>query len=237
MTEEKILFFLNIDADSPVNKSLIKGMLCFDIGVSIYIFIADFILEIIQGALFKVITIFFFVIADIVFGIIIKRIKIPTQIYKNICIIMLISSIKLFYGALLFSRIEDKGFGIPHFLVFFICVSLAFWNILRRYRYFQDLKNLSIKETNNKWEKKNKGIGAFIFPISTTAVAAFVLSRCISRTININMGFVCWALACIWMFIMSLFLQNHIISMRYEVSNIFSHKTGKTKTHGDGSVC
>ncbi|MBQ4119874.1 MAG: hypothetical protein IJD45_05740 [Clostridia bacterium] len=223
MTDEKILAFLQLRKDSGINKSLAKTLIWFDVGVTIAVLIINLLLCKMGMTVFNIICISILVITDIVFAIWYLNFKIPTQIYKYASVVMSITMLKLFYGSIVFSVKYQEKITFLHIIVFIVCVVLSFINIIRRRKYLKDLETMSIKETEKKWAKKDKGIGVFVLPISTTAVLAITLSRVFSNTLSdkIGLGFILWTLACLWSIMIVLFIQNWMLVNKYKIADIF----------------
>lgn len=233
MTEEKILSFLNLHKDSSINKSVAKIVLCFDICFTLAVLIISLLLCKIGITAFNIICTSALLITDIVFSIWYSKLVIPTQLYKYVSVIMLVTILKLLYGSIVFSIKYKEEFNFLHIIVLIVCVVISFVNIIRRRNYLKDLETMSIKNTEKKWEKKDKGIGVFVLPISTTAMFAIVLSRILSKNLldKIGLGFLLWALACIWSIMAVLYIQNWILVSKYKITNVF----GKGNT-GEGSM-
>ncbi len=227
MTEEKILSFLNLHKDSGINKSVAKILIWFDVGFTLAVMMITLLLCKIEMTIFNIICLSVLIITDIVFTIWYSKLKIPTQVYMYGAVVMLVTILKLLYGSIIFSIEYEEKVNFLHLIIFIICVVLSFITVVRRIRYLKDLETLSIKETEKKWAKKDKGIGAFILPISTTAVLALILSRILSNTLSdkVGLGFILWSLACLWSIIAALFIQNWILVNKYKIADVFTNKS------------
>lgn len=227
MTEEKILSFLNLHKDSGINKSVAKILIWFDVGFTLAVMMISLLLCKIEMTIFNIICISILIITDIVFTIWYLKLKIPTQIYKYGSVVMYVTILKLLYGSINVSIKNEEKFNFLHIIIFVVCVVLSFITVVRRIKYLKDLETLSIKETEKKWAKKDKGIGVFVLPISTTAVLALILSRILSNTLSdkVGLGFVLWALACFWSIMSVLFTQNWILVNKYKIFDVFTHRS------------
>lgn len=226
MNNEKILAFLNLDKDSSINKSVAKILIWFDICFTLAVMIISLLLCENGTAIFNVGCLCLFVITDIIFAIWYSRLKIPTQIYKYGSVVMLITILKLLYGSIFFLWENEEKVSFFHLIIFIACIILSFVNIIRRRKYLKDLEIMSIKETKKKWAKKDKGMGVFVLPISTTVVLVLILSRFLSNTLldNIGLGFILWAIACLWSIPTVLFMQNWILVKKYKTADVFMIK-------------
>lgn len=224
MCEEKLLAFFNLDKDNPMDSSLLKGLMWFDICVTVFIILELLFLYNMKLGVINLVIISGFILIDIVFAVWLTQIKIPPKTFLYSVVVLATSSLKLIYGSFVFAILENINISVWYASIIIFFATLTLLNVRRRNKYFNDLKHLSIKETREKWDKKNKGIGLFVLPISTTASISFLLSRVTSRTVQIDLSFILWTLACIWLFIMILYLQSFIIAKKYKIADIFSNQ-------------
>ena len=225
MTNEKILAFLNIDIDQPIDKTLEKILFWFDFSFTFFIIVGGLLTKVLQEMDFSTVFILGFIISNILFAIWIKFSNNHEQIYLYATVVPIISSTKLMYGSWVFSKLENENFSIWYIMVLVLFVSLGLFGVFRKQQFLHDLKVTTIKQARKNLEKKNKGFGVIVMPLSVTASIAFVLARVFSRNLNVGLGFILWALACIWLFMSMGFMYNYIIARKYKVADIFLKKS------------
>lgn len=219
MTDEKILAFLNIEKE--IDKSLMKIVFWFDFFSTIFIVIGGFTLEVLTKTYIEILVVLSFIGSIFIFAIWLAFAKNPVQVYYYTTVVTMVTSIKLIYGSNKFSILENENFTIWHITVLLFFILLAMVGILKKHQFLNDLKVMTIKQAQKKMDKKNKGKSAIFLPVSLTGCVAFLLSRVFSKTFDLGLGFILWALASIWIFLSLGSIYNFVISKKYNVANIF----------------
>ena len=224
MTQEKILAFLNMEKDKPIDRGFMKLMFWFDLAFSVFIIIVGLLFDVFATPVFSIIISLSFIVTIICFAVWLILAKNPAQLHLYMAVVTTTSVAKLVLGSMVVSSWEKMSFSVLHIIVTMFFVSLALYGVLKKQRVLKELKTNSVKQVQKNLEKKNKGVGAIVMPISTTATLGFFLSRVLSRTFNIGMGFLLWVLASIWLLMAIGAIYNYIIAKKYKVADIFSKK-------------
>ena len=224
MTQEKILFLLNIEKDKPIDKGTMKLIFWFDVGVSVFIILVDLLFNVFTTTVFRTMTLLGFIITIIFFAVWLKLARNPTQLHLYMAVVTAVTVAKLVLGSMVISSWEKMSFDVLHIIVtiFFVCLALSL--MLKKQRILKELKTNSLKQVQKNLEKKNKGVGATIIPISVVSALGVALSRVASRTLNLGLGFILWSLASVWSFMVIGAVHNCIIEKKYKVADIFSKK-------------
>lgn len=223
MTDEKILAFFDMSIEQSINKSIMKILFWFDFCFTFFIVAGGLLTRVLQAAFYSVFVIVVFILSDMLFAIWLKFAKNPAQVHSYVATVLLVSTAKLLYGSNIFSKLENEIFSIWYIVIMFFFISLALLGILKKHQILQDLKVTTIKQARKNVEKKNKGLGPIVMPVSITASIAFVLSRVFSRTFDVGLGFILWVLASIWVFMSITSIYNLIVARKYRVADIFKN--------------
>lgn len=219
LTREEILAFLNADKGSHADKFFMKMMLWLDCGFYFAIAIFGLLLKAIGFDTINLIINSAFVLQIILFWVWYKFINNISQTYMFAFVTSIMTTLKLVYGYLVFQIQDSREFGSMifgpfHIIVLIIILALAVYISLRLYKAFKSI------------ESKNKDTSKKTFVIATIAcsgISAPLLLHLLGddikeqlKILGLGIGFCFWTLACIWLFMVILFIPKLIISQRYK---------------------
>ena len=230
MSKEKLLYLLDINGNMDLNKNNAKALLWTDISFLGFIVAVGALFKCISNSIFDIVAICLFVFTTILLW---RRHKTSNNLTLNvICIplILLKSTLQLFYGYWIFANGEARDYGYSVFswmhamiaIVFFIVVTYI---VLLYVKLYKDVKKMSVEELGER-EKKAK-IRAneilkdhpwiTILPVLIpTPYIASKIFKIWTVGMGLGVGLGMWMLACCWVFLTSLFFPKFVIYMKHK---------------------
>ena len=231
MTEDKILAFLNLNKDKQIDKSLMKCLFWSDFSFTVAIIIFGLLLHIFQFLFLDYVFLCGSFVSIIFFAMWLKLAKNAASEISFSTYVVLISTLKLFYGYLCFSNMEKIEYGYPRFTYFhlialLVFVSLGFHICWRFYKIFQYSKTHTIKQVRKYIEKKNgKFLWIPLFIGSPMLLVKLLKGKMIDMRLGI--GFCFLVLACVWLFFFLMSIPKYVVMKKYKVANILSVKVNQ----------
>ena len=225
MTEEKILAFLNLDKQTPNNKFVEKCYCGLNVLFTIIVASAMLLVSLTEAN----------VILAIVFGIVDLSLAIVVVINKNSAtgyfigagsLILMIS--KLLIGYVFFAKIEFVNGGTPKFTwIHLLILLMAFWIgvylCMILYRNYKIIEKNPITKAKKKMEEKYR-VPKWL-PIASIILSCPMLFVRLIRnglaSLRLEIGFLFFALACIFGAMLSVCLFKCVVIFRFKVYKFF----------------
>ena len=223
MTKEKILAFLNMDPKQPVDTFSMKLFTWFYFSFGAVIILFSTLFAVAEKIAFSwpcILFAVFFSVSCIIFFVSIRFVKKVVFEWFYHTIVVLFSVLALFYGWIVFSKIDYLEYGYSrfswlHVSVLFATLVLSGYMIMKFIWVFRLIKEHSVEYAQEVVKGKTH-IGV---PI-VIGVSPFVIVRALRgsfETMGIGMGFAIWALMCIWLFFFLVLLTRICIILKYKV--------------------
>lgn len=230
MSQEKLLYLLDINGDGKFNKNNAKALLALDVSFSFAIVGVGMLFKCISNSIFDIIAICLIFLATIVFFIWYKIAKSLASSVTYIPSLLLKSMLQLFYGYWIFAKGEMRDYGYAVFswvhATIAIVASIGIIYIVLLYcKLYKDVKKMSVRELLER-ESKTKiraneilRVHPWITLLPALLPTPYIGSK-IFKTWTIDMGlgvgFGMWALACCWAVLSSLYFPKLIIYIKHK---------------------
>ncbi len=226
MTEEKLLAFLNLNKSKKIDKTMMNIVLWFDVGFSLMIIVFGMLLRCIDFTCTNMVIMFFMIIVDIIFFVLIRATENPVGEILHTPKIILSSIIKLLYGYWIFAKKEVIEYGYPlftwlHAIVLILCIIGSVYMIVKFVKVYQELQKSTLKSALKKIKKESK-VTIWLLRLSVIFLMIFViLFRTARAKLGIGIGFFMWSLACIWFLFVLVLIPKYVIAKKYDIYNLF----------------
>lgn len=229
--KDKILSFLNLKCDN-IDKSLMKIALWFDFAYTVVIIAFGFILNCIDLSWLNFGIVFLFVVGTIFLYVVYVKLRNPAQQFLYTVIVLFSSSIKLFYGYVIFANGEYIEYGrsrftVLHALVLIMSIFLSIYYLSKFYKVYSNF----FKSFCDNKTQQHKKTPKWLLMISSFSPMVFVrLSEKNLLDLDVGVNFAFWILACIWFSMIYMLLPKCIIVKKYNVKDWF--EISNTDTEG-----
>ena len=228
MTEEKILAYLNLGKNQKIDKWIMKCVFWFDVSFTWGIILFGLLLRAIEISVINIIFISFSAIINIVCLIWCKKAVNPVTELSYTCVVLAVTVVKLFYGYIVFSKMEAAVDGYPRFswlygvvLAVALLIVLYMWS--RMYGIFKDLKTNTIEQARENIKKKKTWF--WWIPISVGPPMIYVrLLEDGLENMGLGIGFGLWVLACVFLCLTLMAIPKYIIAKKYKVADVFENE-------------
>lgn len=223
MPKEKLLAFLNLDPKQPVDTFSMKLFTWFYFSFGAVIILLGTLLAVPNKIAFSwadILFAVFFLFSCTGFFVSIRFVKNVVFKWFHHTLVVFSSVLVLFYGWIVFSKIDyiEDGysrFGWLHVAVLFAALVLSGYMIMKFIWVFRLIKEHSVEYAKEIVRGKTH-VGV---PIVVGA-SPFVIVRALRgsfETMEIGGGFPIWALMCIWLFFFLVLLTRICIILKYKV--------------------
>jgi len=232
MTQEKVLFFLGLEKKQKIDKSSMKFAFWFDFIATMVIVICGLLFDLLPIIPLNISWFSFLILIDVVFFIFLKLIYNPALIFLYDVIVFLTTTLKLMYGYIIFSKVElmEDGYSMitwVHIIVLVCAVLASVYFLIVFYKVYQNLKNNTEEYIVTKISQKNKTSKFKWIIIILGALSPMAMVRLLEDSMQnagLGIGFALWSLACIWLFLTSLFIPKLIVAVKYNAFSWFKNK-------------
>ena len=221
MNRDKLLYLLDIDDNNKKDKGNIKALLIFDIVFLFVIVGVGMLFQCISNSIFNIAAIAFFFCTTIIFYIWYKKVNnlVSNVIYMPL--ILLKSTLELFYGYWIFSTGEMRDYGYQIFSWIHATIAIAFfigivYISLLYIKLYRDAKRMSLQELidrSNKTKARASDIvrsHPWIVILPALLPSPYIASKIFNSTIQICL--------------LSLFLLNQFQLQPYRLLELRYHE-------------
>ncbi|MBQ7012078.1 MAG: hypothetical protein IJN63_10260 [Clostridia bacterium] len=241
MTEEKLLYYLDVKKCEKNDKSVARIFLWIDVIIFIFIVGMGYLFKCITSSFFDILGVCFILTTTIVFCLWYKKINNSLIKVTYLPCILLSQCFKLFYGFFVFSRGELRDFGYPRFswlhaTIAILAINVIVWIILLYSQLYQDVQKLDLQELVDRERKTkinaNRVIKAhpWIQVLPVLLPSPYIASKVFREWVEpfgMGCGFYMWLLSCCWLCIAFLYLPKTCVYLKH--INLL-----KPRTHRDG---
>ena len=230
MDREKLIYFLDVNSYKTLQRPAMKTFLMFDIFISMIIISLGILIFGFFNTLFNIVNVIF-VAMSILFFTWYKLTKNTLLYITYNPSIIVVTTIKLFYGYWLFAKSELVYYDYPiftwlHMMFMFVFVSFAMLMYYAHIKLYIDTKKLTFQDlkkretgTLKKAASLRKSRPWLIIPFVVFQASPYVVSKFLDDfkiRNGLGIGFAMWSLGCIWFFLLSCYLPKMIVFMKYK---------------------
>ena len=218
MDEEKLLAYLSLKRQQPINKASLIVNLLLDIVITTGTLFYGLLCEVFAVSVRDIIYLSFLVITCLAFCLWYRKAVNPVIQFVFPVVVFTASSLKLFYLYILFA---DAEFIWIHLITLIEIVIAAACVWIRAYRILHFLNDHTLEQTRYAFKAKAYVLWTPL-AVTVTIILYTAISKLIKKPNHLDgAGIVLWILVCLFLWMALIALPKYIVTRKYKVAEFF----------------